>query len=137
MLAKRPTAGMGRIGTECPECGSPRQRRRENPGRANNGSIPVHGHTCIDCKTRYITAMVTIPQGTSISALDEGYRSRHRIYSRGRQGYWGTKPRGGVRLESDRLEITVKLIPGRKYGYPTPPTCSVTSRIATEIEEVA
>lgn len=101
---------------ECPACGSPRCAKLGG-GRANDGSIPIRYRRCRDCEHSFVTAEVVVPGMKSISPLDEDFRKRNRDYKRVISNYKGGVPRGGVRVESDRLIVSVKVQRKPRQGY--------------------
>jgi hypothetical protein len=101
---------------ECGHCGSPRLRRQYR-ANANDGSIPVWEFRCFDCKGKTLGALVMLPPGsTTLGALDEDVRNRQKRYSRNKFGYTGETHRGTQYLTSDRLNITVQIVKGRRLG---------------------
>lgn len=85
--------------------------------RANDGSIPIRQYRCFDCGAWNLTAELVIPAATSLGALDEQVRRRQRDYKRRINDYKGGAPRGGVRLSSDRLAFSVRVLRGKRSGY--------------------
>jgi len=86
---------------------------------ANNGDIPVWEFRCYDCQGTTLGALIMLPPGsTTIGALDEMHRKRHREYTHKKYGYTGERHAGSQYLASDRLDIRVKVIPGRRLGRP-------------------
>ena len=86
-------------------------------GYANDGELPVYDLKCGHCGEHYLAALLPLPKGTSMSALDEILRLRRRNAKRRRFGYvpGGEKDnnRGPKRIESDRILATISIRPGR------------------------
>jgi len=101
-------------GVECPECGSPRTRQTDT-GWANDGTLPVHRVRCWDCGRSFVTTEVVVPGARGLSPFDEVKRLLHRDSHRRNRGYHGGPPRT-ARIESDRLDIRVKVVAGRWRG---------------------
>lgn len=96
---------------ECLECGGTRTLVREN-ARANDGTIPIRQRICLDCNAVTMTAEIPVT-GTTLTRLDEQRRAYMRNYRRQVNGYHGIH-RANTIVESDRLDITVRILPGRR-----------------------
>ena len=106
---------------ECPDCGHARSTQVDS-GWANDGTIHIRLYTCPEECSVYMTAeLVLPPQFQSISQFDEHYRQRRRDFSRRKQGYHGTKPRGGTITQSARITGHLVVTPAKRYGYTTQP----------------
>lgn len=110
-----------RIYPPCPHCGAQRDSaglstaKKEMNGWANDGEIPVYYLKCLHCGEHFLTFMSTLPAHASLSALDEGLRKQRREQKRKKYGYDPDSPfitRGAKRLDSDRIEATIRIRPG-------------------------
>ena len=111
-----------RIYPPCPHCGA----QRDSAGQptaypqmtawANDGEIPLYYLKCLHCEEHFIAFIGVLPAHASLSALDEALRKRIREKKRKKYGYDEDTPfvtRGAKRYDSDRIEATIRIKPGR------------------------
>lgn len=106
---------------ECPSCGHAYSTQIDN-GWANDSTLPLRLYTCPEECGTYLSVEIIVPGAKSIGEFDEHYRERRKLHSRKKQGYWGTKPRGGTILRSARILGRLFYTPATRYGYPKPET---------------
>ncbi len=111
-----------RVYPPCPHCGSQRDSQNmptavpQMNAWANDGEIPLDYLKCLHCGEHFIAFIGVLPAHASLSALDEVLRKRLRERKRKKYGYDPETPfvtRGAKRHESDRIEATVRIKPGR------------------------
>lgn len=100
----------------CVYCGA-QDGKQTMTWAANDGEIPCWDVKCGWCGKTYRVGMFPLPEHASSSGLDESIRMQRRDQKRRRFGYvhppeWMSS-RGAKRIESDRLEATIRIQAGR------------------------
>lgn len=122
----------------CPNCEGGRQHSLTS-GWANDQTIPITYVKCDDCGYLGYQATVWLPEGTSLNRLDEGRRAYLRLYRRQQRGAFASlrpvKPRGSRRIDSDRLDINIRIIAGRVQAGLAKRLPKLTQKRSTVIED--